>query len=102
MNNTSIVSKVIEKNNGTAAELPPPRLTRAPLDEPPESRALNAAYAHLDIDPIQFCHANEIPFAEGNVIKYITRHKTKGGARDVRKAMDYCRRILEDTYGEKP
>ena len=35
---------------------------------------------------------------EGNVIKYITRHKAKNGAEDIRKAIHYCELILQLEY----
>ena len=31
-------------------------------------------YRDLKIQPSQFINKNELPFAEGNVIKYICRH----------------------------
>ena len=46
-------------------------------------------YRKMKIQPIEFIHANELDFLQGNVIKYITRHKNKNGAADVRKALHY-------------
>jgi len=37
---------------------------------------------------------------EGNVVKYITRHRRKNGREDVLKAIDYCNYILEEYYEE--
>lgn len=36
------------------------------------------------------------------VIKYVTRHASKNGAEDLRKAIHYCQLLLELEYGEKP
>jgi len=36
---------------------------------------------------------------EGNVIKYVTRHKSKGGRADILKAIHYLEKILEVEYG---
>jgi Cdc6-like AAA superfamily ATPase len=58
-------------------------------------------YRKLKIQPIEFIHANELDFLQGNVIKYITRHKNKNGAADVRKALHYCQLILELQYKEE-
>lgn len=59
-------------------------------------------YKLLAIQPIEYIHANGIHYMEGNVVKYITRHRDKNGAADVRKALHYCQLILELQYGEKP
>jgi len=58
-------------------------------------------YKSLPIQPIQYIHANHIPFAEGSVIKYVTRHKSKNGAEDIKKAIHFCKLILELEYGVK-
>ena len=36
----------------------------------------------LAIQPIEYIAANELDYFQGNVIKYITRHKGKNGAED--------------------
>jgi Cdc6-like AAA superfamily ATPase len=54
----------------------------------------------MKVQPVEFIHANSVPYMEGNVIKYISRHKSKNGAGDVRKAIHYCQLILELEYGE--
>lgn len=58
-------------------------------------------YRTLKLQPIEYISANGFDFMTGNVIKYISRHKAKGGAQDVRKAIHYCKLILELEYGEK-
>ena len=55
----------------------------------------------LPIQPIHYIHANGLDFLAGNVVKYISRHKAKGGPADIRKAIHYCELILELEYGEK-
>jgi hypothetical protein len=52
----------------------------------------------LEIQPSQFINKNKLLFAEGNVIKYICRHKAKGKAEDIKKAIHYCEMILERDY----
>ena len=57
-------------------------------------------YKDLAIQPVEYIARNAIPFLEGNVIKYVSRHRHKDGAQDIRKAIHYCRLILEFEYGE--
>lgn len=58
-------------------------------------------YKDLAIQPVEYIHKNQLPYLEGNVVKYVTRHKSKNGAEDIRKAIHYCQLILELEYGEK-
>lgn len=46
---------------------------------------------HYDykIQPVDFIIENDIPFCEGNVIKYICRWKLKNGRDDLLKARHY-------------
>jgi len=58
-------------------------------------------YASLAIQPVEYIHANNIGYLAGNVVKYVTRYKAKGGAEDIRKAMHYCQLILQVEYGHE-
>jgi hypothetical protein len=46
-------------------------------------------YDKMKIQPITFIVDNEIPFIEGNIIKYVCRWKDKGGVEDLKKAKHY-------------
>jgi hypothetical protein len=50
------------------------------------------------IQPIEFIHANKLGFIEGNVVKYVTRHRNKNGAEDIRKAIHYLELLLDLEY----
>ena len=56
-------------------------------------------YKLTAIQPIEYIHANNLSFCEGNVVKYITRHRNKNREEDVRKALHYCQLILKLEYG---
>ena len=60
-----------------------------------------AYYARYDIEPISFIMRNQIPFAEGSVIKYVLRHDMKGGKEDIDKAIRYLEMIKEVQYNAK-
>jgi hypothetical protein len=53
------------------------------------------------IQPIQFIHANNLGFCEGNAIKYLCRHKKKNGIEDLKKAKHYIELLIELEYGDK-
>jgi len=47
---------------------------------------------------INFINENKLLFAEGNAIKYICRHSSKGKEKDIEKAIHYLEMILERDY----
>ena len=55
-------------------------------------------YRSMKIKPAEFINENKLLFAEGNAIKYICRHQSKGKAEDIEKAMHYLEMILERDY----
>ncbi len=57
-------------------------------------------YRSGSIQPVEFIHANNLGFMEGNVVKYVTRHHDKNGAEDLKKAIHYLELLLELEYGE--
>ena len=56
-------------------------------------------YLKMKIQPSEFANKNDLLFAEGNAIKYICRHKYKGGKKDLEKAKHYIEMIEERDYG---
>jgi hypothetical protein len=52
-------------------------------------------YRALAIQPVQYIHANKIPFIEGNIIKYVTRWRSKGGVADLNKAKHFIELLIE-------
>lgn len=52
-------------------------------------------YKGFTIQPIEYIHANNIPFAEGSVIKYVTRWRDKGGVADLKKAIHFLELLIE-------
>ena len=49
------------------------------------------------IQPIEFITQNNIPFIEGNVIKYLLRYKDKNGIQDLDKCIHYIE-LLKELY----
>lgn len=56
-------------------------------------------YKEMAFQPVDFIVSNNIPFLEGNVIKYVCRHLNKGGVEDLRKARHYIDLVIEKVYG---
>ena len=52
-------------------------------------------YVLKAIQPWDFIIANNLGYLEGNIIKYVTRHKEKGGIEDLKKAQHYLQKLIE-------
>lgn len=57
---------------------------------------VGGSHYQMPIQPIEFIVKNDIPYREGNAIKYICRHKKKNGKQDIEKAIHYLQMVLED------
>jgi len=55
-------------------------------------------YRKMKIQPSKFVIENELLFPEGNVIKYICRHRYKNGKEDLEKAVHFIEMIIERDY----
>ena len=58
-------------------------------------------YRLLTIQPTEFIHRNNLNFIEGNVIKYVCRHRAKNGRADLEKAIHYLQLLIEYEYEKK-
>ena len=67
-----------------------------------ETQVGGSHYKDLKIQPIEFIHANNIPFCEANAIKYLCRWRNKNGKQDLLKARHYIDLLiqLEEKHNE--
>ncbi len=52
-------------------------------------------YATKAIQPWDYIVSNNLGYLEGNVVKYVSRWKDKGGVEDLKKAQHYLAKLLE-------
>ena len=64
-----------------------------------KDKQVGGEHYQLAIQPIDFIERNQIPFIEGNIIKYVVRHGDKNGIEDLRKAKHYIEMLMEYRYG---
>lgn len=55
-------------------------------------------YTDLPHQPLDLIAGLDLDFFQGNVVKYLTRYKFKGGINDLKKAADYCRKAHAYLY----
>lgn len=52
-------------------------------------------YKGLPIEPWNYIASNGLGYFEGNVVKYVTRWKVKGGIQDLEKALHYLQKLID-------
>ena len=57
-------------------------------------------YTNGNIDVLDFILDQNLPYIEGNIVKYICRHKLKNGLEDVQKAEFFVKKLIEN-YNNK-
>ena len=60
-----------------------------------EKQVGGAHYAVKAIQPWDYIIANDLGYLEGNVVKYVSRWKDKGGLQDLKKAQHYLQKLIE-------
>jgi hypothetical protein len=60
-----------------------------------DSNQVGGDHYMKDIQPWDYIIANNIGYLEGNIIKYITRYKEKGGIVDLYKAQHYLEKLIK-------
>lgn len=58
-------------------------------------------YKKMGIQPVEYIYANNLNFFEGNVVKYVTRHRSKNGLEDLKKAQHYLQMMIEMEHGKQ-
>lgn len=62
---------------------------------PLEMQVNGSHYKDMPIQPVEYIHANAMGYLEGNVVKYISRWRKKGGMADLEKARHYIDLLIQ-------
>ena len=72
------------------------------------NKQIGGGHYKQKIQTWDFISVNNIPYLEGNIIKYVVRYKRKNGLEDLNKAKHYLEKLIEiaseeedETQGEK-
>jgi len=60
-----------------------------------DKQVAGSHYKSQPIQPWDYIAANGIGYFEGNVIKYVSRWREKGGVQDLEKARHYLDKLIE-------
>lgn len=58
-------------------------------------RQVGGAHYQSPIQHWDYVLANDIPYLEAQIIKYVTRHKRKNGLQDLEKARHFLDKLIE-------
>lgn len=67
-------------------------------DSPLNQQVGGDHYKKYKIQPVEYNHANNLDFFQGNVVKYITRFRDKNGKVDLEKAKHIIELLIELEY----
>lgn len=67
-------------------------------NDPASKQVGGTHYQSMAISPSEYITKNNIPWYEGNAIKYISRHKAKGEKQDLLKAIHYLELAIKEHY----
>lgn len=56
---------------------------------------IGGKHYQTEIQPWDFVSANNLCFFVGNIVKYVTRYKSKNGVEDLKKARHYLDKLIE-------
>ena len=65
------------------------------MSEANKTQVAGSHYKQKSIQPWDYIAANELGYFEGNIVKYVSRWRDKGGVDDLRKAQHYLQKLIE-------
>ena len=68
----------------------------------PETQVGGDHYNKMAIQPVTFIMANNLSYAQGNVIKYVCRYQDKNGLQDLQKAKQYIDFMINELLDDNP
>lgn len=68
---------------------------RVIMDRANDRQVSGTHYVTRAMQPWDYIAANNLGYFEGNVVKYVSRWRDKGGVEDLRKAAHYLQKLIE-------
>lgn len=65
------------------------------MQNPNDVQIGGSHYKTKAIQPWDYIVQNKLPYLEGNIVKYVSRWREKGGIDDLRKAQHYLSKLIE-------
>ena len=84
----------------TGMSVPPPIMSAVGTAN--STQVAGTHYKSKAIQPWDYIVGNDLGYLEGNIVKYVSRWKDKGGVDDLKKARHYLDKLIEVNYGRNP
>jgi len=65
------------------------------MHEANNTQVAGSHYKKHPIQPWDYIAQNKLGYFEGNIVKYVSRWRDKGGVEDLRKARHYLEKLIE-------
>lgn len=65
------------------------------MSEANKTQVAGSHYKGKTIQPWDYIASNQLGYFEGNIVKYVSRWRDKGGVDDLRKAQHYLQKLIE-------
>jgi hypothetical protein len=70
------------------------------MEDPLKVQYGGSHYKTQAIQPIEYIMKNNLNYAQGNVIKYVSRYKDKNGIEDLKKAKHYIDFLIAEVTND--
>ena len=77
----------------TFTDSPPSKQSN--MSEANKTQVAGSHYKSKTIQPWDYIASNQLGYFEGNIVKYVSRWRDKGGVDDLRKAQHYLQKLIE-------
>jgi len=67
----------------------------------PDHQVGGTHYKSMKIQPIQYVLENGLGYCEGNIVKYASRWRQKGGIDDLRKIIQYAEFLIAQEMSDR-
>ena len=83
------------KEGKPMAETVVPQTLKQQETQAATNKQVGGSHYQLPIQPIAYILANGLGYCEANVVKYVSRWRSKGGIQDLKKAIHYLEMLIE-------
>lgn len=70
-------------------------ISRRDLNTDKPERVVHPKHYNEGIEMWDYAYTHKLDFFEGNIVKYVTRWKTKNGIEDLKKAKQYLDKLIQ-------
>jgi len=70
-------------------------VSKRDINSEKKERVIHPEHYNKGIEMWDYAYTHKLDFFEGNIVKYVTRWKTKNGIEDLKKAKQYLDKLIQ-------